>query len=348
VCGESGTFTDADGTWTVRGLGNLSTVGLFRGIRFTFDQDDPPPGVDPGWTLEFMNAESAELEVGHYTNLGRDTDPLTPSMKVSNDITCSGDDDPENSFTVTEIEYDLGTAAKAGTYGLEVSLGATCTSPDAAVITSSPTITGTVEGCNSLTVSGAEVVPPGATLRAGTVARLGELFSVASDADVTVGLDPALFDGFPFVEDDTPTAEKTYEARFDLNLDDATLDDADSFKLLVAYSSVGQEVFRLRVKRNAGENRLVSSVRRDDGSFAETPEGEERLLPAGWNTVHMEWKTGVDSGELLISINDSVFVGLTGVDNDTLAVDRMRWGVVGGPVASSSGSVKLDNFNSWK
>jgi hypothetical protein len=216
------------------------------------------------------------------------------------------------------------------------------------VITSSPTITGTIEGCNSLTVSDGEVVPPGATLRAGTVVRLGDLFSVASDADVTVGLDPALLDGFPFVEDETPTAEKTYEARFDLNLDDATLDDADHFELLVGYSSVGEEVFRLRVKRNAGENRLVSAARRDDGTYAETPMGEERLLPAGWNTVHMEWKTGVDSGELLISINDSVFVGLTGVDNDTLAADRIRLGVVGGSVPSSSGSIKIDSFNSWE
>jgi hypothetical protein len=44
--------------------------------------------------------------VGHYTNLDRWAD-TGAFMRVSNDITCDGDDDPENSFTVTEIEYDL-------------------------------------------------------------------------------------------------------------------------------------------------------------------------------------------------------------------------------------------------
>jgi hypothetical protein len=171
---------------------------------------------------------------------------------------------------------------------------------------------------------------------------------VASGADLSVAIDPALLDGFSFVEDDPPNAEKTYDVRFDLNLDGATLDSADDFELLVAYSSIGQEVLRLTVKRSVGENRLVFAARRDDGSFAETPPGEERLLPAGWNTVDMAWITGVDSGQLLLSINDSVFVGVTGIDNDTLDVDRIRWGVVDGSVSSSSGSLKLDNFNSWE
>lgn len=54
-----------------------------------------------------MNESTSELSLGTYTNLGTDTDPTTPSLYVSNDITCTGDDDPTNEFTVTEIEYDL-------------------------------------------------------------------------------------------------------------------------------------------------------------------------------------------------------------------------------------------------
>jgi hypothetical protein len=241
-----------------------------------------------------------------------------------------------------------GGAAKNGAYGLEVVLGAACSFPDDAVITSPPTITGTYGGCNTLIVSGVEVVAPGATLQAGSAVILGDSFAVATGAELAAGLDPTLLDGFPFVEDETPTAEDSYDARFDLNLDGATLDSVDYFELFVAYSSVGDEVFRLRVKRTASENRLVSAVRRDDGSYAETQMGEERLLPAGWNNVALEWRTGVDGGELLISINGSVFAGLTGVDNDTLVVDRVRLGVVDGSVGSSSGSIQLDNFNSWK
>ena len=104
--GESGTYTDADGDWNVRGIAASSSTGPFVGMRLGFSHDDP--GVEhPVWILEFMNEHTSELTLGTYTNLGSESDPTTASMEVSNDITCTGDDDPTNEFTVTEIEYDL-------------------------------------------------------------------------------------------------------------------------------------------------------------------------------------------------------------------------------------------------
>lgn len=96
--GETGTLTDADGDWTVTG------VGPFEGIRFGFDHNDPS---EEPWGIRLYNANSTELVPGTYTSFGGPNSETQPYMYVSHLQSCEGDDEPGNTFTVTEVEFDL-------------------------------------------------------------------------------------------------------------------------------------------------------------------------------------------------------------------------------------------------
>ncbi len=65
-------------------------------------------------------------------------------------------------------------------------------------------------------------------------------------------------------------------------------------ELFNGFSTNGDLQFRLILKYNSGllEDRLLLSVRQDDGSYVETPFGEEILVPDGWNKVEVSWETG--------------------------------------------------------
>jgi hypothetical protein len=243
-----------------------------------------------------------------------------------------------------------GDAAKAGNFGLEVTVGGTCVSPTDLDINSPPTISGVFEACNSITANGVDVVNPGATFQAGSFIAIGGDFAVDSDAPFTAAIDSALVDGFAYVEDESPRSETAYNARFDLRLDSLSLGDTDQIDHFNGYSSNGEEQFRVILKRNAtlGENRLVLAARKDDGSFEETPSDEEVLLPDGWNSVHIAWRAGNGNGFLLVSVNSGVFVGLADLDNDTKRIDLVRWGAIAGSVGSTTGTLELDNFTSWR
>lgn len=241
-----------------------------------------------------------------------------------------------------------GGAADNGSFGLEVTVGASCASPDDQVVTGPSPITGVFEGCNTLFASEGEVVSPGATFQAGTSIALGENFATGPAADLAVILDSALIDGFSFVQDDTPAGETVYRARFGLNLDDTNLADSDAFDLLVGSSANGDDHLRVVIKRNAVlmEDRLMLVAREDSGGLVDTS-GFELMLPAGWNQIEIYWRADVAGGQFTVSLNNAAFVGLAGLDNDLARVDRVRLGVVDGSLGSSSGNLDIDDFYSW-
>lgn len=96
--GESGTLTDADGEWTVTG------VGPFEGIRFGFNNDDPN---DDDWGVRIYNANETELVAKTYTDFDGPNSLTQPYMYVSHELSCGGEDEADNYFTVSEVEFDL-------------------------------------------------------------------------------------------------------------------------------------------------------------------------------------------------------------------------------------------------
>jgi hypothetical protein len=173
-------------------------------------------------------------------------------------------------------------------------------------------------------------------------------FSVASEVDFTAVIDPSLPSPFAWVQDDSPTAETTYNAVFYLRLDALDLAVDDELDHFVGYSSNGDAQFRLVLRKNPilPENRLAILAREDSGGFVEHT--LDFPLPAGYNRIEIAWRAGAGDGEFLVSINGAPLEGLTGLNNDGSQIDFVKWGAVGGTLTSTTGAMLLDEFVSLR
>ncbi|MFQ5526964.1 MAG: FG-GAP-like repeat-containing protein [Thermoanaerobaculia bacterium] len=241
----------------------------------------------------------------------------------------------------------LGAASRVRTLGLRAQAGTTCASADFEAITPPPTtIQGVREACRELTAEGVEVEPPGATLRAGELVGLGAGFGVSGD--LTVEVDPTLTP-FAWVRDESPEGEAIYAAELDLRLDALTLGPTDRLELLVGLSDTEEVTFRLVLQSDGGGgHEAFLEARRDDGSFATTPSGQEAAITAGWHRLRLEWKAAAGTGSLALTIDGAASGALSGLANGTRRIDAVAIGAVDGSLAGAAGSVDLDSFSSWR
>jgi S-layer family protein len=153
-----------------------------------------------------------------------------------------------------------------------------------------------------------------------------------------------------YVEDDTPSGERRYRARFYVNANGLTLASGDEFELFTAYSTTGTRQFSILLNRSGAQNRIRLAARRDDGVFVETPAGAETPLPAEWHTVEIEFRAATSptqsDGVLSLVVDGAGHPGLSGLENDQAQVGLVRWGAVAALDNGTSGSFLLDEFDS--
>ncbi len=229
------------------------------------------------------------------------------------------------------------TAAKNnGTYGLEVTVSTCAGAQD---LNLSGTITSDETACDTISTGDPTTISGDVTLTAGTSIALGNGFSVLSGSTLVAEIDATLTP-FAWVQDDSPANETTYSAEFYVNPDGLTFGGGEVVKHFVAYSG-GTEV--LRVLMNSS-NQLVLEVRRDNGTYATSG-----VVPlgSGWNEVDVTWEAAA-SATATLAVNNGSPVTLTGIDNDTTRIASVRWGAVDGTVSSTSGTMYLDDFTSWR
>jgi hypothetical protein len=241
----------------------------------------------------------------------------------------------------------LSAAARVGTRGLRAKAGTSCVSPDEVAISPPPpTIAGVYEACRELSAEGVEVVAPGGTLRAGERLSLAPGFS--SSADLTLEIDPPLTP-FAWTRDTSPQAEDVYTAGFDIRIDSLTLGSSDRLETFVARATTGGVTFRLVLQSDGGAGlEALIEARRDDGTFAATPSGQEVSISPGWHRLRLEWQAGAGTGSLALSIDGVAAGSLCGLANGTRRVDTVEWGVVSGVLDGASGFLDLDSFRSWR
>lgn len=240
-------------------------------------------------------------------------------------------------------------AAHAGAYGLEIALGA-CIPATLNLAPPPSTISGVFTGCTTLAAQGVQIVAPGAELRAGSSVVLGNGFAVAQGAPLTVRLIDALGGPWAFVQDGSPEALTAYRARFRIDADNLTLQPGDRLDHLTGHASDGTLLFRVSLEPDAasGQHQVVLAARNDNGGFAETPLGEHQLLPPGRSEVEVEWKAHAGDGYLLIGIGHPAVFGLRELTNGAARLNSIRWGAVSGTVTTSTGSLLLDDFRSFR
>ncbi|MDH3744749.1 MAG: hypothetical protein OES47_06585, partial [Acidobacteriota bacterium] len=242
------------------------------------------------------------------------------------------------------------TSAFAGTYGLEVVVGDECTVDDTLALTAQPPqIEGIFEACLDLSAENLEVFGSGTTFRSGEVISLGEAFSVALGGDFTAVIDTALSSDFDSVEDPSPIAETAYHARLFVRLDDLTLGTDDEIEHFAAYSGSGESQFVLTLRKDPGGVDAVHlSARQDGGGVVAMTPGQELPLTPGWNKIEIDWSADPGNGAFLVEVNDGGFSGLTGLTNGGASIESARWGAIGGSVESTSGTLHIDGFDSWR
>jgi hypothetical protein len=249
-----------------------------------------------------------------------------------------------------------GTAALEGEFGLEVTPG--CGFPFAVEITEPPipAVPEEVRACTTITAANVEIVPPGSIFRAGEWIAFGDSFGIAPDAPFSAILDDSLIP-FAYVQDDSPASEERYRGVFYLRLDQLELAEGDRLEHFVGHSADGKAQFRVVLRRNPvlPENRLILEARLDDGSYASTSEAAQEIwLPGGWNRIELRWTAGGGNGEFVASVQGppfdapANFDGLTNLENGGGRIDIVRWGVVGGLLDSTIGSLQVDQFVSWR
>jgi len=89
---------------------------------------------------------------------------------------------------------------------------------------------------------------------------------------------------------------------------------------------------------------LVLEVRDDAGGLTPTTAVG---LTSGWNKIVLSWEAA-PSATVSLTVNDGLPVELTGLDTDARRIDTVRWGVVGGSLTGSSGTILQDDFSSWR
>lgn len=185
--------------------------------------------------------------------------------------------------------------------------------------------------------------------------------STASASDLTVNATARYFGAFgmqvqvsgavpAYVEDDSPGTEHRYRARFYVNANALTLASGDELELFSGYATGGTRQLAVLLGRSGAQNRLRLAIRRDDGGFEETPPGSEIALPREWHAVEIDWKAATSpsasDGGLAVWLDGQSRSGLTGIDNDQAQVGFVRWGAVADVDATTTGSVRLDEFDS--
>jgi subtilisin family serine protease len=236
-------------------------------------------------------------------------------------------------------------AAFAGAFGLRID-AIPCTVPENVTVPDGVVNTAEVyEACSSISAGNVDVVNPGSLeLRASELVTLGAGFSVGANASFEATINPTLA-GKAYVEDDTPDAERLLRLRFYARLDQLTLGSGDAFDHLQARGPGGVAHLRLILRGGSGANSLEVSGREDSG--AEVSTSPVVVPSSGWIRVEVEWKAadpGRSDGHVRLWIDGVEQPGLTDLDNELGAIDQLRWGVVEGLDAGTSGTLDLDEL----
>jgi hypothetical protein len=193
----------------------------------------------------------------------------------------------------------------------------------------------------------------------GDVSRWSTSVADGTDLDVTVaaalagtaqGLRARVNDtNSLYVQDNTPSAEDRYRARFYLDpnsFDPGEASGNQRVRIFLAQDALSQRVVTLVLKRLAGQYSLEARTRRNDGSRADT--GFFALTNAP-HFVEFDWKRatgpGAADGSLVLSMDDTPVKVLIGLDNDQMQVESGRLGVLS-VKTGATGTLHFDEFES--
>lgn len=235
-------------------------------------------------------------------------------------------------------------AAQDGSYGLHITLEATCGSSHDTVLTnryvSGPLY---VESCHSILAGdGLWVYADGdVTLSAGHSIVLQDGFSVghtpsAMRARLGVSATPTAF-----VQDDSAKSEESYRATFYTNFNYVHIPTGDELEHFVGYDPQGQAIFKVVIQPGPV---VALRARHTNGTFYSTTSVSVGAYV--FDRVELSWESG-PSATVSLVVNGTPRE-LIGLDTSGLSLEFVRWGVVGGTIPGSFGTIYQDSFDSLR
>jgi hypothetical protein len=132
-----------------------------------------------------------------------------------------------------------------------------------------------------------------------------------------------------YVTDDRPNAEARYRVRFYFDPNSITMSNGNAHYIFYGYTGTSTDVLRLELRRSSGNYQIQAALRNDKSTWS----------ASNWFTIsdaphvlELDWRAstaaGANNGSLTFWIDGVQQANLTGVDNDTRRIDRIRLGAV--------------------
>lgn len=149
------------------------------------------------------------------------------------------------------------------------------------------------------------------------------------------------------VTDDRPNAEPRYRARFYFDPNSIPMSNRDSHYLFYGYTGASTVVLRVQFRFLNGSYQINVGLRNDSSSWTSSSWFAISDAP---HSIELDWRAatagGANNGGLALWIDGTQRANLTGVDNDTRRIDRVRLGAVTGIDNGTRGTYSFDAFES--
>lgn len=279
----------------------------------------------PSVTLTFATPDiPTDIPTSTYTATPTRTFTLTPTPTATNTLL------PTLTHTATSLPSQTATATNAATA--------------TAIRTSAPTNTAMADlifadGFEAGNISSwSSAVTDGSDLSVNATAALVGSQGLRAVINNTASI---------YVTDDRPNAEMRYRARFYFDPNSIGMSSGSAHYVFSGYSGTSTEVLRVEFRRSSGLYQLRAAARNDKSTWSSTNWFTISDAP---HVVEFDWgaatTTGANNGSLTFWIDGVQQANLTGMDNDTRRIDRVRLGAVSGLDSGTLGTYYFDAFES--
>jgi hypothetical protein len=150
-----------------------------------------------------------------------------------------------------------------------------------------------------------------------------------------------------FVQDDSPTAETRYRARFLFDPHGIKMAKNDQHVVFTGLDASGVTVAQIELRYAGGGYQLRAAQAPDGKSLVSTA---WTTISNGRHSVEIDWQAasavGANNGTLTLWIDGAQKAVLTGIDNDTRRVETAQLGAVSGIDSGTRGTYYFDAFES--
>jgi hypothetical protein len=149
-----------------------------------------------------------------------------------------------------------------------------------------------------------------------------------------------------FVTDDSPNAERRYRAAFSFDPNTITMLPNDSYNLFYGYRGTSTAILYIELRYYNGQYQVRALTLNDGATWKTT---NFTTLTDAPHRLEVEWRAatavGTNDGTLAFWLDGVLVQLITGLDNDTRVIDRVRlgvWGIDNG----TRGTIYFDAFES--